>query len=142
MRIDGRRVLDAVLGREPGDRLRAHERRVARQHEDVVLGVEVVEDGERDAHRVAGAALHALLDELDRHLGDELVVQGLRDPFGRVPDHDDDALERQLRERVDDVQHHRPAAQRVQDLGRPRTHPRAFPGGEDDCAQGSVLAHA
>ncbi len=39
---------------------------------------------ERDAHRVAGAALHALLHELDRHLGDELVVQSLRHPLGRV----------------------------------------------------------
>ena len=44
-----RRVLDPVLGRELGDRLRPHERRVARQHEDVVLGVEVVE--ERRARR-------------------------------------------------------------------------------------------
>ena len=142
MRIDGGRVLHAVLGREPGDRLRAHERRVAGQHEDVVLGVEIVEDRQRDAHRVAGAALHALLDELDRHLGDELVVQRLRDALGRVADDDDDAFERQLGERVDDVQHHRTTAQRVQHLRRPRTHPRAFPRGEDDCAQGSVLPHA
>ena len=70
---------------------------VAGQHEDVVLGVEVVERGrERDAHRVAGAPLHALLDELDRHLGDELLLQRLGDALGAVADDDDDALERQL----------------------------------------------
>ena len=63
-------VGDAVLGGERGERLGAQQRRVAGHHEDVVLGVEVVgERGERDAHGVAGAALHALLDELDRHLG-------------------------------------------------------------------------
>ena len=137
----GRRVLQAVLGREPGDRLRAHERRVAGKNEDVVLGVEVVEDGERHAHRVARAALHPLLDELHRHLGDELVVQRLRHPFRRVPDDHDDPLERQFGERVDDVQHHRPTTERMQHLRRPRPHPRALPGCEDYCAQGSVLPH-
>ena len=44
------------------------QRMVAGQHEDVVLGVEVVECARRERHadRVAGAALHALFDELDR----------------------------------------------------------------------------
>ena len=53
----GRGVLHAVLGGEPRDRLGAQRAGVAGQDEDVVLGVEVVEraDGERDAHRVAGA---------------------------------------------------------------------------------------
>ena len=97
---------------------------------------------ERDAHRVAGAALHALLDELDRHLGDELLLQRLGDALGAVADDDDDPFERQLGQRVDDVQHHRPAAQRVQHLRRARAHPRALPGGEDDGGERSVLAHA
>ena len=96
---------------------------------------------ERDADRVAGAALHALLDELDRHLGDELLLERLGDPFGAVADDDDDAFERQLGERVDDVQHHRAPAQRVQHLGRAGAHPGALAGGEDDGGEGSVLAH-
>ena len=112
------------------------------QDEDVVLGVEVVEERERDAHRVAGAALHALLDELHRHLGDELFLEGLRDAFGAVPDDDDDPFERQLGERVDDVQHHRSPAQRVEHLGRAGPHPRALARGEDDGGERSVLAHA
>ena len=132
-----------MLGRERGERLGPQQRRVARQHEDVVLGVEVVgERGERDADGVAGAPLHALLDELDRHLGDELLLQRLGDALGAVADDDDDALERQLRERVDDVQHHRPPAQRVQHLRRRRPHARALARGEHDGGERSVLAHA
>ena len=86
-------------------------------------------------------ALHPLLDELDRHLGDELLLHRLGDPFGAVPDDDDDAFQRQLRERVDDVQHHRPPAQRVEHLRRVGTHARAFAGGEDDGGERSVLVH-
>ena len=119
------------------------QRVVAGQHEDVVFGVEVVERArrERHAHRVAGAALHALLDELDRNLGDELLLQRLGDALGAVADDDHDALERQLRERVDDVQHHRAAAQLVQHLGCARPHARALPGGQHDGGERSVTAH-
>ena len=119
------------------------QRVVAGQHEDVVFGVEIVERRvERDAHRVAGAALHALLDELDRHLGDELLLERLGDPLGAVADDDHDPLERQLGQRVDDVQHHRAPAQRVQHLRRAGAHARALAGGEHDGGEGSVLAHA
>ena len=89
------RVLIAVLGREQRDRLGPQERVVAGEHEDVVFGVEIVERArrERDAHRVAGAALHALLDELDRHLGHELLLERLDDAFGAVADDDHDPFE-------------------------------------------------
>ncbi len=137
----GRRVLQAVLGGETRDRLGAHERRVTRQNEDVVLGIEIVEDRERHADRVAGSTLHALLDELDRHFGDELVVQRLGHALGRVPDDHHDPFERKLGKRVDDVQHHRSTTQWMQDLRCPRAHPRAFSRGKDHCAQGSVLPH-
>ena len=139
----GRRVLVAVLGGEEGDRLGLQERVVAGQHEDVVLGVEVVERArrERDAHRVAGAALHVLLDELDRHLGDELLLERLGDPLGAVTDDDHDPLERQLGERVDHVQHHRAAAQLVQHLRRARTDARALPGGQHDGGERAVATH-
>ena len=55
-------------------------------HDEVVFGVEIVEHAraERDAHRLAGAARRALLDELDRQLGRELLLQRLRDPLGTV----------------------------------------------------------
>ena len=56
----------AVLGHERGDGAGPQQRRVAREHEHVVLvEVVVVEGGEADADGVAGAALHALLDELE-----------------------------------------------------------------------------
>ena len=55
------------------------QRMVTGQHEDVVFGVEILERAgrQRDAHRVAGAPLHVLLHELDRHLGHELLLEGL-----------------------------------------------------------------
>ena len=116
---------------------------VAGQHEDVVFGVEIVERArrERDAHRVAGAALHVLLDELDRHLGDELLLERLDDPLGAVTDHDHDPLERELGQRVDHVQHHRAAAQLVQHLRRARPDARALTGGQHDGGEGAVGAH-
>ena len=54
-----------------------------------------------DAGGVAGAALHALLDELDRDVGRELLLQRLGDALGAVADDDHDPLERQRAERVD-----------------------------------------
>src|SRR5205807_3347286 len=57
------------------------------------------------------------------------------------PDDHDDALEWQLRERIDDVQHHRTPAQRVQDLGGARTHPCALTRREHDGGERPVLAH-
>ena len=60
----------AVLADERGDRLGPHQRRVAGQHHDVaVVGVEaqvVGQAGQAHRHRVAGAPLDALLDELER----------------------------------------------------------------------------
>ena len=138
------RVLVAVLGREHRDRLGPQERLVAGQHEDVVFGVEIVERArrERDAHRVAGAALHVLLDELDRHLGHELLLERLVDPVGAVADDDHDPFEHaQLGERVDHVEHHRPAAQLVQHLRRAGTEARALTGGEHDGGERTVRTH-
>ena len=117
------------------------QRVVAGQHEDVVFGVEIVERArrERDAHRVAGAALHVLLDELDRHLGHELLLERLGDALGAVTDDDHDPLEHvQLGERVDDVQHHRAAAQLVQHLRRSGTDARALAGGQHHGSERTV----
>ena len=142
VRIVAAASCSAVLGREPGDRLRPHERRVAGQHEDVVFGVEIVEA------RVSATLTASPVPRCTRcstnSTGTSVTscsCSVFGDPLGAVPDDDDDALERQLGERVDDVQHHRPAAQLVQHLRRPRPHPRALAGGEHDCGERSVLAH-
>jgi hypothetical protein len=57
--------------------------------------------------------------------------------------HDDhDPFERERDKSVDDVQEHRPPAERVQDLGGLGAHAGAFARGEDDSRQWPVLAHA
>ena len=134
-------VGEAVLGREHGEGLRAQERRVAEHDDDVVLAVEhVAERGEADRDRVARAALDGLLDELDRHVGDELLLDGLGDVLGAVSDDDHDPVERQRREHVEGVQHHRPPAQRVQHLGRVGAHALALTRrGHDGRERASVL---
>ena len=117
---------------------------VAGQHEDVVFGVEVLEGarGEGDADGIAGAALDALFDELDRHFGDKLILERLDHPLCAVTDHDHDAFQHlELGQRVDDVQDHGTAAQLVQDLRRPGTDPRALPGGQHNSGERTVLAH-
>ena len=126
---------------EHGQRLRAEQRRVGEDDEDVVLTVEVVgEGGEAHGDGVAGAALHRLLDEFDRHVGEELLLDRLGDVFGAVPDDDDDAIERERGEGVEHVQDHGAAAQRVQHLGRARPHARALAGrGHDGSEWTSTL---
>ena len=105
-------VAEAVFGGEHGERLGTEQRLVGEHDDDVVLTVEVVgERGEPHGNGVAGAALHRLLDELDRHVGDELILDGLGDVFGPVADDDDDAVERQRGESVEHVEHHRAATQ-------------------------------
>src|SRR5262249_29632712 len=92
--------------------------------------------------RVAGAALHALLDRDDRDLGDQCLVQRLGHRLGPVAHDHDDALQRQLGQRIDDVQHHGATAQRVEHLGRPRAHARPLPGCQDNSDERPLLAHA
>jgi hypothetical protein len=136
-----RRLLQPVLRSEQCDRLRAQQRMVAGEHEDVVLRIEIIEDarGERDAHRIAGAALHALLDELHRYLGDELFLERADDTLGAVADDDHDPFEpRELGERVDDVEHHRAPAQLVQDLRCSGSDACAFAGGKHDGGERAV----
>ena len=74
---------------ERGDRLGPQQRRVAGQHEDVAVVVEVVvgEAGEPDGDGVAGAALDVLLDELEAQAG-AVLAELLGDPLGAVADDD------------------------------------------------------
>ena len=132
-----RRVRLPVHGGQAGQQLGPDERRVARHDDHVALVVGVVgEGGERHARGVAGAPLHVLLDEHDRHVGGDLLLQRLRHPLGAVADDDHDPLERQRAQRVDDVEHHRAPTQRVEDLrgapsacGCPRPPPSRRPPG-------------
>ena len=134
----GRGVGETVLGREDRERFGAQQGDVGAKHDHVVVVDGVGERGECDARGVAGAARDALLDELHRDVGDELVLQRLGDGLGLVADDHDDALERQLDQRVDDVQQHRPSAQRVQDLRDPRAHAGSLASRQDHGRQGAV----
>ena len=130
----------AVLGGQPGQCLRPQERDVAGHHDEVVLEV-VVEGvgGEGHADRVTGAALAVLLDELDRDITGQLLLQRLGDVLRGVPDDHHDALEGQQLERVEHVEQHGTAAERVQHLRRGRPHARALARRQHDCAHRSDL---
>ena len=82
---------------------------------------------------VAGAPLHALLDEVEQQVG-RLVLELLGDPLGAVAHDDHDPATAQLGERVEDVEQHRPAAQQVERLGPGGAHAGALAGGEDTTA--------
>ena len=142
------RVAQAVLGGEHRERVGADERRVGEEHEQVVVGVEVVgERGERDADCVAGAALHVLLDELDGHVdraarAGEALLHRLRDVLGAVPDDDDDAVERQRAEGVEHPEEHRATAQLVEHLRGRGPHARALACREHDRGHGATTLTA
>ncbi len=140
---EGRRGIGlAVLAGEAGQHLGPDERGVTGHHEHVTVEVRVVgEGGERHADCVSGAALHTLLHELDRHLAGDLLLQGLRHPFGAVADDDHDPFEGQRDERVHDVEQHRAATERVQDLGGLGVHARSLAGREDNRGQRPVTTH-
>ena len=132
----------AVVAGEPGQHLRAHERRVARHHQDIAVDVGVIrERRQTNADRVAGAALHALLDEFDRHLARDLLLERLGDPLGPVAHDDHDPLERQCDERVHHVEQHRPSTERMQHLGCLGAHTRTLTRGEDHGSQRPVATH-
>ena len=127
-------VVGDVGGDELVERLGPQQRRVAGEHDDRRLVVEVVaRDGRHPARRrVAGAALLELLDERDvrprrGELGD---LRG--DLLGVMADDDRGRRRPQPLQGLDDVEDHRPAADHVQRLGAVGAHPRALAGGEHD----------
>ena len=85
-------------------------------------------------HRVAGAALHVLLDEVEVQVG-RLLLQLLRDPLGAVADDDHGPAGIAVGQRVEHVEEHGPAAQQVQRLGPGRAHAHALTGGQHDGGQ-------
>ncbi len=130
----------AVLGGQLREGLGPQQGRVAHHDDQVVLEVEVVGEGaERDAGGVAGAALALLLDELDRDVAGELLLQGLGHVLRGMTDHHHDAFERQQLQRVEHVQQHRTAAERVQHLGGGGAHAGALARRQHHCAHRSDL---
>ena len=120
-----------MVAHQRGQRLRAQERGVARQHHHVLLFVVVVgQAGEPDRQRVARARLRLLLDELDLHGRRGVLHQRLGDPFRPVPDDDDDPGHVHLGHGVEDVQDHGAATQEMQRLRPLRAHAGALPGGQ------------
>ncbi len=134
-----RRTRQPVLAHERCDGGRSKERRIAGEHDDVAVVV-VVESREPDAHGVAGAPLHVLLDEVDDEVTC-LVLQLLRHHLGTVPDDDDRLADLALGERVEHVEHHRPSTQQVQRLRSGRPHASALAGGEHDGGQPALGHH-
>jgi hypothetical protein len=133
-----RRVILAA-GVEDRVKVRAgHERHVAVQHED--LGRVVGHDRQRDPHRVAGAA--GLF--LEREVGS--IAEWGADRVDRRRVHDDGSCRRDLRggrfgPGVQGVGEHRPATERVKDLGDARLHARAEARGKHDGRGPCGLGH-
>ena len=104
--------------------VRVDERHVTVEHEEV--GPFGGHGRQRGPHRVAGAARLVLQGK------DGLVGERRANGGGRGRDDDDRLAARRGPCRVDDVSEHRPAQDRMQQLRRPRSHPRAEARGEDD----------
>ena len=122
-----------MLADELGDGAGPQQRRVAREHEHVEVVVEVVvvgQAGEAHGEGVAGAALHVLLHELEVQPG-AVLGELLGDALGAVAHHDDGPVDLLGRQRVEDVEHHRPPAEQVQRLRAGGPHPRALPRRQD-----------
>ena len=85
--------LATCVGDQLVERLGAQQRRVAGQHDDGRVVVEVVAGDRRhaDQRRVAGAALHGLLDERDVGPRRADFLHLLGDPLGAVADDHDRA---------------------------------------------------
>ena len=117
-----------VLGHQVAERGRADQRGVAGQHDDVaVVEVVVGEGGERHRQGVARAPGDLLLDEVDEQVGRAVLLQGLGDRLGPVAHHHDRPVDEELGQGVEDVEEHRPPAQRMERLGQRRPHPGALP---------------
>ena len=130
-----RRVAAAeVGGDELLEGLGAQQRRIAGEHDDGRVVVEVVaRDGRHPDHRrVTRAALHRLLDEGDVRPARRLLLHLLGHPLGTVADHHDGAVDVDVGQGVDDVHDHRAATDQVQRLGSSGAHSRALAGRQHD----------
>ena len=104
----------------------------------VVVAVVVGEGGEGDRDGVAGAPLDVLLDELEREVGGACSDSFLVTRSAPWPTTTTARSSGEPAEAVEDVEHHRPAAQQVQRLRAGRAHAGALAGGEDDGGERGV----
>ena len=104
----------------------------------VVVEVEVVgQAGQAHRHRVAGAPLDALLDEVEpeRGAGRRRLLQLLDDHVGAVADHHHRPVGVDVAEGVEHVLHQGATTEGMEGLGALRAHPSALPRREDDRRQ-------
>jgi hypothetical protein len=123
-----------VEGDEAGEGLGPQQRCVAGDDEDGrgVVQVVVGERGHADHHRVARAPLDPLLHEGDVQARRAVGLDPLGDALRAVADHDDGALDVEALESVQDVHHHRAAADDVEGLRTFGPHARALARRQDD----------
>ena len=114
-------------GKHPGDRVFGDERGIAIEHHRIAIKA-----FQRGA-RLGGGMGGAFLLGLDDNLGPVVEIRGrLRDQIGAVTGHDHDPVGIGRGAGPHGVVEHGRIADRVQDLGQVRFHPRAFAGGEYD----------
>jgi hypothetical protein len=130
-----------VRGDQLVERLGSQQGRVAREHDHrrVILVVVASERRHADPRRVARAVLLDLLGERHVRPGGGRLLNALGDLLGAVTHDDDGALGLEPLERVDHVEHHRPATDPVEWLRALGPHARADAGSEDDGGHSHAL---
>ena len=119
----------AVVVDQRRDVLGSQQRGIAGQDQDVTVVIVVGQPDQSDQRRVAGPALHPLLDEVHRDVA-HVLEHGLGHPVALVAHDDRHPRGVGAGERVDHVHQHGSSAQPVQRLGARRLHPAALARGE------------
>lgn len=124
---DASRVVVLQFLQESGQGSPLQQRSIAGQHQNrpVMIGQSIA----AHHHGVPGSQLLGLQGEL--HI--VMVLQGLFDHFGLVAHHHHDPFRSGLAGRIENVFHHRPAENLVQDLRSLGFHPLALAGRQNDC---------
>ncbi len=133
-------VLGPVVAHQRGQGGRSQQRRVAREHDHVLIFVVVVigQPGQPDRQGVAGTRLGLLFDELNADGVRCVLHQRFGHPIGPMPDHHDDPGDVDFRHGIEHVQDHGAPAEQVEGLGPLRSHAGAFACGQDHCRKPSM----
>ncbi len=104
------------------------QRSVTGKNENVGLGgIKLLgtERSKRNSNRITGTALHRLFNKLERRSRGG-IDEFLGDTFRSVTNDHDCPIDLAIIERIKDIKHHRPAAQKMQRLRATRTHTSAL----------------